>query len=316
MGKDRRQIRSVPTNKRRIPRRRSKLVDVSSSTLQYGVAGLLGLAWLWMLGRPLLLSVMRRSRRNSIGYFRQQQAALAAAGDYPEVPLSLWERRPRPMARWWNQRPERRRLQMLLGSALATFSTLLLAIALKGMFWFLFVVAIICFAMYVSFATYVGAARLRHHEAQVRVRRRAVVSAERERRSLIAQSIIDQSSPADGELGLFEQQSLFGETETEETVPVEANEEPDAGDEAEDWVVVDDEVDAEGWSGDGWSENEPADSGDDWAEDADEDADQIQHADATWDDQAWKEGAERESCLLYTSPSPRDATLSRMPSSA
>ena len=25
---------------------------------------------------------------------------------------------------------------------------------------------------------------------------------------------------------------------------------------------------------------------------------------------------ERESCLLYTSPSPRDATLSRMPSSA
>ena len=27
-------------------------------------------------------------------------------------------------------------------------------------------------------------------------------------------------------------------------------------------------------------------------------------------------GRERESCLLYTSPSPRDATLSRMPSSA
>ena len=27
-------------------------------------------------------------------------------------------------------------------------------------------------------------------------------------------------------------------------------------------------------------------------------------------------GGERQSCLLYTSPSPRDATLSRMPSSA
>ena len=30
----------------------------------------------------------------------------------------------------------------------------------------------------------------------------------------------------------------------------------------------------------------------------------------------WKEVARRYSCLLYTSPSPRDATLSRMPSSA
>ena len=29
-----------------------------------------------------------------------------------------------------------------------------------------------------------------------------------------------------------------------------------------------------------------------------------------------KEFIERKSCLLYTSPSPRDATLSRMPSSA
>ena len=28
------------------------------------------------------------------------------------------------------------------------------------------------------------------------------------------------------------------------------------------------------------------------------------------------QGATRERCLLYTSPSPRDATLSRMPSSA
>ena len=30
----------------------------------------------------------------------------------------------------------------------------------------------------------------------------------------------------------------------------------------------------------------------------------------------WKQAAEHYSCLLYTSPSPRDATLSRMPSSA
>ena len=30
----------------------------------------------------------------------------------------------------------------------------------------------------------------------------------------------------------------------------------------------------------------------------------------------WEEIEEYEYCLLYTSPSPRDATLSRMPSSA
>ena len=29
-----------------------------------------------------------------------------------------------------------------------------------------------------------------------------------------------------------------------------------------------------------------------------------------------KESSENDTCLLYTSPSPRDATLSRMPSSA
>ena len=38
------------------------------------------------------------------------------------------------------------------------------------------------------------------------------------------------------------------------------------------------------------------------------------HASATW--AAWGESATYTPCLLYTSPSPRDATLSRMPSSA
>ena len=34
------------------------------------------------------------------------------------------------------------------------------------------------------------------------------------------------------------------------------------------------------------------------------------------DDEAWVKALEQDTCLLYTSPSPRDATLSRMPSSA
>ena len=37
---------------------------------------------------------------------------------------------------------------------------------------------------------------------------------------------------------------------------------------------------------------------------------------AKQDAQAREDGAKVEACLLYTSPSPRDATLSRMPSSA
>ena len=35
-----------------------------------------------------------------------------------------------------------------------------------------------------------------------------------------------------------------------------------------------------------------------------------------WCIQSWQDMGRPESCLLYTSPSPRDATLSRMPSSA
>ena len=36
-----------------------------------------------------------------------------------------------------------------------------------------------------------------------------------------------------------------------------------------------------------------------------------------WDEfNSFKKTMEKENCLLYTSPSPRDATLSRMPSSA
>ena len=35
-----------------------------------------------------------------------------------------------------------------------------------------------------------------------------------------------------------------------------------------------------------------------------------------YNDVAWKKDGEEDGCLLYTSPSPRDRTRSRMPSSA
>ncbi len=188
---------------------------MSTSTLQYAIAGLLGIAWVWMLGRPLLISALKKSRRNSIGYYREQQAALASAGEYPEPELSFWERRPRPVSTWLDQPTEKRRLQTLLGSASATFGTLLLAIALKGIFWSLFIVAAICLAVYISFAAYVGASRLRHHEAQNRVRRQAAISAEQERRLLIAQSIVDTAPEAFEQESIFHQQSLFATVDTD-----------------------------------------------------------------------------------------------------
>ena len=42
----------------------------------------------------------------------------------------------------------------------------------------------------------------------------------------------------------------------------------------------------------------------------------IQLGDQVQTESAWVQGASSGTCLLYTSPSPRDATLSRMPSSA
>ncbi len=142
---------------------------MSSTTLQFVVAGALIAAWTWMLGRPILTNLLRRSRRDSIGHFRYQQAVLSRpAGQEGSTLRSRWADRPRPVSDWRAQPVERRRLQLMLGFAMATFAALLMAIALRGPFVRLFVLTALCFAAYLGVAAYIGARTLRQLEARRR----------------------------------------------------------------------------------------------------------------------------------------------------
>ncbi|MGH1491560.1 MAG: hypothetical protein ACRBK7_19535 [Acidimicrobiales bacterium] len=174
---------------------------MSSSTLQFVVVGALIAAWAWMLGRPILTNMFRRSRRDSVGHFRYQQAVLGQsmvhdlhtsatpeaspvemtdfddAGDVgiadhglaeavgPAAPDSRSNRR-RPIADWLAQPVERRRLQLMLGFAIATFVSLLMAIALRGTFIRLFLLLAICFVAYICIAALIGASQLRRAERE------------------------------------------------------------------------------------------------------------------------------------------------------
>lgn len=149
---------------------------MSSSTIQFVVAGALIAAWAWMLGRPILTSLFRRSRRDSIGHFRYQQAVLSGPLDGGEVPRRWWTDRPRPFADWRDQPKERRRLQTMLGFALATFASMLLAIALRGLLIRLFALMAVCFLAYLCLAVVIGTMELRAAEAVRRQRASASVA--------------------------------------------------------------------------------------------------------------------------------------------
>jgi len=159
---------------------------VRSSTLQFIVAGALVAAWAWMLGRPLLTNLFRRSRRDSVGHFRYQQAVLSQQAGYVAVGGRRWADRPRPIHRWRSQPRQRRRLQTMLGFAMATFFALLLAIALRGLFIRLLLVMALCSLTYVSVAAFIGSRELKRLEIRRRrdaAARMAERSAESEERS-------------------------------------------------------------------------------------------------------------------------------------
>ena len=139
---------------------------MTSSTLQFVVATGLVAAWGWMLGRPLLTNLFRRSRRDSIGHFRYQQAALGQQLDEGHRSGGRWAGRPRPLADWRAQPVERRRLQLLLAFAMATFASALLAIALRGLFVRLFVIMVLLFAAHLCIATVIGTVQLRRAEQE------------------------------------------------------------------------------------------------------------------------------------------------------
>lgn len=146
-----------------------------TSTLQFVVVGALVVAWGWMLGRPLLFNLLRRSRRDSVGNFRYQQAVLSPPGETSLPTRTSF--RPRPIAGWRAQPLERRRLQFMMGFALATFASLLLAIALRGPFVRLLGLMSVSFVAYLCVAAYIGSVELRRLENQADERRQGARSA-------------------------------------------------------------------------------------------------------------------------------------------
>ncbi len=148
---------------------------MSSPTLQFVVAGALVAAWAWMLGRPLLTNLFRRSRRDSVGHFRYQQAVLSQQSVHEHGSSRSWSDRPRPIVSWRSQPLERRRLQTMLGFAIATFVALLLAIALRGFFTRLFLVMTLCFVAYLGMAAVIGSIQLRR-QTEVSISRRRTVA--------------------------------------------------------------------------------------------------------------------------------------------
>ncbi len=180
--------------------------------LQFLVAGALVVAWIWMLGRPLLAAMARRSRRDSVDHFRYQQAVL---GRSAEDDFERWERLAgfHPIADWRAQPVYQRRLQVMLGFALAAFSSSLLAIALRGMFIRLFLVMTVAFALYLVVAAVIGSRELRSGGVERRVPRSrpAEVGAERvERRPDRAHGRRDAATAEDDDEWLLDRDDVAG----------------------------------------------------------------------------------------------------------
>lgn len=116
-------------------------------------------------------------------------------GDHPgpiERLQMWWWDRPHPLAAWRAQDVVHRRIQLLLGLSVATFSSMFLAIALRGVFVRLFLLMLGVMAISLTVAAYIGAVELRHHRAQSDARR---ATEERPRR------ILDDTAASESILG-------------------------------------------------------------------------------------------------------------------
>lgn len=174
------------------------------STWQLVVVGILLAAWVVVLGGPALVDAYRwfndRSRRR---HDRQttggrqsspsgsrpvtESGAIRRAPGDPRVTGGLpssgesdsglggrvrhrWEHRPRPLQVWLAQDVVERRVQLLLAVAVATVASMLLAIALRGLFVKIFLMMLGLMAVSLAVAAYVGTVELRHHRAEARKR--------------------------------------------------------------------------------------------------------------------------------------------------
>lgn len=137
------------------------------TAVQVAVAAGLALAWIWVLGRPLL------------GGFRPSEAewAVGGASEDPDGggDPDFWEIEPVGRFGWhgWRQRsPVARRRQALLGTMFATFASFLLAVALRGRFVWLFGLMTVTLAVHLAIASYLGGRML---QARAEARRAGLV---------------------------------------------------------------------------------------------------------------------------------------------
>lgn len=135
------------------------------AVIQIVVAGGLLLAWVWVLGRPLISGSHDRDRYDDLDIpFHERNGLVGADLDRPvfdDIGVSVVRRALRsvfaPVRRWWRQPIVVRRRQMMLATIFASFVAFLLAVALRGLYVWLFAMMSTLLAAHLLMAAWVGA---------------------------------------------------------------------------------------------------------------------------------------------------------------
>lgn len=135
------------------------------AVIQIVVAGGLLLAWVWVLGRPLISGSHDRDPYDDLDIpFHERNGLVGTDLDRPvfdDIGVSVVRRALRslfaPVRRWWRQPIVVRRRQMMLATIIASFVSFLLAVALRGLYVWLFAMMSTLLAAHLLMAAWVGA---------------------------------------------------------------------------------------------------------------------------------------------------------------
>jgi len=144
---------------------------VTLSTWQLIVVAALATIWAVVLGVPLLADLLRwlRSRQPA-----PRSNRTPARRNLVESIEHAWWHRPRPVRSWRSQDLARKRLQLMLGCAMATTVAMFLAIALRGRYVQLFLIMLAFSLLTLAVGVFVGAAEDENLVDQLRARRRKI----------------------------------------------------------------------------------------------------------------------------------------------
>lgn len=113
---------------------------------------LLVAAWAWVLGRPLLQSLLNSSHRDPVGHFNRQ---LSVLGQAPRESVRLGSGLAFPRSR---NAMKRRRLQWMMALAMAAVVSLVLALVFGGAFVWQHLLIDAMLVTYLIVASRIGAA--------------------------------------------------------------------------------------------------------------------------------------------------------------